>query len=309
MQYAVGLDIGGTKIKYALVDQEGNIVYESISPTQSGTGKERVLDNVRKAVKEVLDFAASGKMPVSGIGIGAPGIIDEGLVTGCIGNLPEMEGMPLGKLIEDFFRLPVVVENDANVMGLAEQRFGTARGMTDVIFLTIGTGIGGAMVLNGKLYAGYRNRGAEMGHVFVKFQGRVCSCGARGCMEAEASVQALIEEYRNLLIQNKMNIPEDLDGKLIVAQYLKNQDAAIIAMNHHFEYLSYGIAGFINVFSPQKVVIGGGISEAGDFYIEKIREKSLARAMKETSQHVSVELAQLGNKAGFLGAAALVFDL
>lgn len=128
-------------------------------------------------------------------------------------------------------------------------------------------------------------------------------------MEAEASVQALIEEYKNLLIQNKMNIPEDLDGKLIVAQYLKNQDAAIIAMNHHFEYLSYGIAGFINVFSPQKVVIGGGISEAGDFYIEKIREKSLARAMKETSQHVSVELAQLGNKAGFLGAAALVFDL
>jgi glucokinase len=309
MLYAVGLDIGGTKIKYALVDQEGNILYESISPTESGTGKERVLNNVRKAVKEVLDFAASKKMSVKGIGIGAPGIIDEGLVTGCIGNLPDMEGMPLGKLIEDFFHMPVVVENDANVMGLAEQRFGAARGMTDVVFLTIGTGIGGAMVLNGKLYAGYRNRGAEIGHLFVKEDGRVCSCGARGCMEAEASVQALIEEYKTLLSQNKKDIPPQPDGKYIVAEYLKNEDEAETAMNHHFKYLSYGIAGLINVFSPQKVVIGGGISEAGDFYVNQIRERALARAMKETSQHTAIELAQLGNKAGFLGAAALVFDI
>jgi glucokinase len=304
MMNAIGIDIGGTNIKYALVTERGEILFESIRKTESDPVIFRVLDNIKKSIHEVIDFAGKTNLPIAGIGVGAPGIIDRGLVTACLGNLPELEGMPLGQLLYDHFSLPVKVDNDASLMGLAELRFGAAKGLTDVIFLTIGTGIGGAMVLNGSLYGGYQNRGGEFGHIHVASIGRICTCGAVGCMEAMASVTALIEEYKSLLPE----FIREPDGKEIVAQYHLNQEAALIAMNHHFDYLGTGIAGLINVFSPQKIIIGGGITEAGTFYTDQIRKNALGKAMKETSGQTRIEPAMLGNKAGFMGAAALIFD-
>ncbi|HMI64195.1 MAG TPA: ROK family protein, partial [Puia sp.] len=244
-----------------------------------------------------------------GIGIGVPAIIDEGLVTACTANLPEMEGMPLGSRLATQSGMRVSVGNDANLMGLAEWKFGAARNCTDAIFLTIGTGIGGAMLVNGKLYAGYRNRGAELGHIIVETDGRSCGCGGKGCLEAYASIKALIEDYKSNLPEqekDRLEMETVITGSLIISRYLESQPAAVLAMRHHFDYLTAGIAGLINIFSPQKLIIGGGISDAGDFYIQQIREQAMNRAMKETSLNTIVELAQLGNKAGFLGAAALV---
>jgi glucokinase len=304
MMNAIGIDIGGTNIKYALVSEQGEILFESIRKTESDPVVFRVLENIKKSIHEIIGFAEKNNLPIAGIGVGAPGIIDHGLVTACLGNLPELEGMPLGQLLNDHFSLPVKVDNDASLMGLAELRFGAAKGLTDVIFLTIGTGIGGAMVLNGSLYGGYQNRGGEFGHIHVASNGRKCTCGAVGCMEAMASVTALIEEYKSLLPE----FAREPDGKEIVAQYQLNQEAALIAMNRHFDYLGTGIAGLINVFSPQKIIIGGGITEAGSFYTDQIRKNSLGKAMKETSGQTTIEAAMLGNKAGFLGAAALIFN-
>ena len=315
MSYAIGIDLGGTYIKYGLADHSGNILFESIRPTNiPGSG---VYDNIRKSIEEVKAYAASGGLGVAGIGIGVPAIVDNGLVTGCFTNLPELEGMALGSRLQEETGIPVTVDNDANLMGLAEWKFGAARGAGDAIFLTIGTGIGGAMVVNGELYAGYRRRGAELGHIIVQAEGgNPCGCGGRGCLEAHASVKALIEDYRRCLTSTETPTPDttghnitdpDITGNLIVTQYLAAQPAAIEAMTRHFDWLSAGIAGLINIFSPQKVIIGGGISESGEFYIQKIREQTLTRVMKETSLNTSIEAARLGNKAGFLGAAALVF--
>jgi glucokinase len=309
MSYAIGIDLGGTFIKYGLVDRTGNILCESIRPTYPPAGFNGVIPGVIDNIIDIIDklnaYAAAHGFQPEGIGIGAPGIVDKGIVTACEANMPELDGMDLGNRIQRLVDMPVSVDNDANLMALAEWKLGAARGATDAIFLTIGTGIGGAMVVNDCLYAGYRNRGAELGHLVVAVDGAPCSCGGRGCLEAYASVRALVEDYRAAAGE-----PPDshITGSIIVSRYLGNQPAAMAAMHRHFDYLAAAIAGLINIFGPQKLVIGGGISEAGEAYIGPIRRRAMDRAMKETSCYTQIEGARLGNKAGFLGAAVLAFN-
>ena len=200
------------------------------------------------------------------------------------------------------------VENDANLLGLAEVRYGEGKNREDVVFLTIGTGVGGAMIVDGRLYGGHRNRGAELGHIIVEQNGEKCPCGAKGCLEAHASVLALIRDYKKNLPKRIFNNSKNIDGKYIVKKYLEKDPFAIKAMNKHFDYLASGIASYINIFSPQEVIIGGGLSDSGEFYIEKLKQKALKLAMKETSVFTEIKHASLGNKAGFMGASALVFD-
>jgi glucokinase len=172
-----------------------------------------------------------------------------------------------------------------------------------VIFLTVGTGIGGAIVADGKLYGGYKNRGTEMGHVTIDHKGIDCNCGGRGCLEAYASTNALIAQYAQRSGKNE----KDINGHYIVEKFLEGEAAAVECMQEHTDYLGHGIAGFINTFAPQKVVIGGGISEAGQFYIDMIKKSALGYAMPDCAANTDVVGATLGNQAGCLGAASLIF--
>ena len=314
MSYAIGIDLGGTQIKYGLVDDRGGIVAASMCATgsQRDGRPSRVMENLNMAVAAMLDVARAKGCVVEGIGVGAPGIIDGDLVLACGGNLPEMEGVALGPKMAETFGMRVMVNNDANCMGLAEAKWGTARALGDVVFLTVGTGVGGALILDGRLYGGYRNRGTELGHIHVARGERSCTCGAIGCLEAQASVTALVEDYKRLVDRGSTQDEgtgdtAGVDGKEIVRRYLARESAAVRALQLHFDYLASGVASLINIFAPQKLIIGGGISESGDFYISEIRERAMKLAMKETSEYTVIEAARLGNNAGFLGAAALVF--
>jgi glucokinase len=311
MSYAIGIDLGGTQIKYGLVDDSGEIVAASMRPT--GSRREgpssRVMENLEAAVEEMLGVAHSGGHGVEGIGIGAPGIIDGDIIIGCAGNLPEMEGIALGRLMAGRFGMPVIMNNDANCMGLAESRWGEAQSVGDVVFLTIGTGVGGALILDGRLYGGYRNRGGELGHIHVAGGERACTCGARGCLEAQASVTALVRDYCELAERESLgdkSLSSGIDGKEVIRRYLSGEPSAVAAMNMHFDYLASGVASLINIFAPQKLIIGGGISESGEFYITEVRHRAMALSMKETSEYTVIDAARLGNNAGFLGAAALI---
>ena len=308
MKNAIAIDIGGTNIKYALVEESGKILYESICPSTSSEA-DGAVGQLKKAVKEMLNYAAGNNLDVSGIGIGVPSVVDDGVVL-FANNLKEIDNKNLKKIIGEHFGIPVFVDNDANLMGLGESRYGNAKDSTDVVFLTIGTGIGGTLIINGQLWGGYRNRGTELGHSIICLDGKKCSCGALGCLEAYASVTALIEDYKEKLTENNIEVAPDtiINGKYIVTQYLKNEECAVEVMNNHFKYIAAGLVGIINFFAPQKVILGGGITESGDFYIENITRLTMPQAMNETSEFVSIEAASLGNKAGFLGAAALVFD-
>jgi glucokinase len=304
VKYAVGVDLGGAFVKFALVSELGDILHSDKLPLGRNANREVILSILHTAIHSTLKKARQMEKPVSGVGIGTPGIVYKGVVLGGADNLNGWKNIFLSSIFSKAFKLPVFVDNDANVMGLGEVAYGAARGNSDVVFITVGTGIGGAVVINGKLFGGHRNRGTELGHITINHDGIDCSCGGRGCLEAYASTVALIQQYA--LKTGKKE--SEIDGYYIVEKYLEGEEAAVECMNDHTRYLGHGIASLINVFAPQKVVVGGGISEAGSFYVDLIQKATFKYAMPDCAANTEVVAAMLGNQAGSLGAASLVFN-
>lgn len=302
-KYAIGIDLGGTFIKFALVSDAGETVFSNKLSIGSSSTRDDILDSIEKAIEMSMLFASGKQIPVSGIGIGSPGLCCDGVVVGGADNLNGWADVHLSEIYSGKFKLPVLIDNDANVMGLGEAVYGAAKDCTDVIFLTVGTGIGGAIVAEGKLYGGYKNRGTEMGHVTIDHKGIACNCGGRGCLEAYASTAALLRQYAEATGKDE----NDVDGFFLVQKFKDGEEAAVKCMQEHTDYLGHGIAGFINTFAPQKVVVGGGISESGQFYIDMIKKSALSYAMPDCAANTDVVAATLGNQAGCLGAASLIF--
>ncbi|MEI6676988.1 MAG: ROK family protein [Mariniphaga sp.] len=303
IRYAAGIDLGGTFVKLALVSEEGKISFQDKIEIGPKATRDDILKTLSLAIQKIIAHANLEGVKLAGIGIGSPGIIYDGVVIGGADNLNGWANVPLGTIFSKEFNLPVFADNDANVMGLGEVEFGAAKGCTDAIFLTVGTGIGGAIVMNGQLYGGYKNRGTEMGHVTIDHKGIACNCGGRGCLEAYASTNALIGQYSKQTGKNG----NEINGYYIVEKFLEGETAAVECMQEHTDYLGHAIAGFINTFAPQKVIIGGGISEAGQFYIDMIKASTFNYAMSDCAVHTDVIAATLGNNAGCMGAASLVF--
>lgn len=298
--YAVGIDVGGSSLKCGVVNEQGEILFSFLVSLKDAKTEQEIIKLIVKAITQCTEQL---NHPIVGVGIGFPGIIDNDVVIGGADNLPGFEQLPLGEILKNLTGHNIVIENDANFMGLGELIYGAAKDSTDAIFLTIGTGIGGAIMINTKLYGGYKNRGAELGHIVVQQNGMKCSCGGRGCLEAYGSVTALIDFYKS---QNHST--EEIDGELIIKKYLAGEELAIRSLERHFDYLAAGIISFANVFSPQKIIIGGGISEAGQFYIDELISRTQALAIPVALNHVQILAATLGNKAGLLGCCANVFQ-
>ena len=299
--FAIGIDIGGTSLKCGVVNQSGEILFSFLVPLKEAKTEEEITCLI---VIAILQCADQLNEPIVGVGIGFPGVIDNDTIIGAGDNLPNFEQLELGKTLEKLTGFNIVIDNDANLMGLGELIYGAAKDSTDAIFLTVGTGIGGAIMINKKLHGGYNNRGAELGHIVIQQNGLACSCGGRGCLEAYASVTALIDHYQSL---NKSS-SEEIDGRYIIEKYLSGEIHAIKTMERHFDYLAAGIASFVNIFSPQKVVIGGGISESGQFYIDELTRRTQSLAIPVSLANTTIVAANLGNKAGLLGACANAFQ-
>lgn len=297
MSYSIGIDLGGTTVKFALVSADGEIVVSDLLPSCATVSAEAVIGQLATAIKRMLAEARERHLTVAGVGIGTPGITDATgrIVIGGAENIAGWENLPLADRLEKIAGLPVRIDNDANLMGLGEQAYGAARGCSDALFITVGTGIGGAIIIDGKLFRGYAARGTELGHFPFMADGEPCACGAVGCWEHYASTTALVREYG-----------ENADGKTIVARYLQGEAKAKEMVERHCRYVGQGIAGLVNIFSPQKVVIGGGISEAGDFYLRLVQQYFNRYVMAPCAENTEICLARLGNKAGLLGAANLV---
>lgn len=308
MEYAIGIDLGGTSIKYALVDEAGNSFFEGKLPSLASVSAEEVMTRLVKAAAIVKGEAEKRNLSIRGIGLGTPGIVDETgrIVLGGAENIVGWENINVASVLEASLKLPVVIGNDANLMGLGETRFGAGRGCSDVVFLTVGTGIGGAVIINGKLFGGYANRGTELGHVPLIATGERCACGAVGCLEHYASTAALVRRFSTLARELGLKFDAEIDGELIVRLYHEAFPLAVDCMNEHFYYLGRGVAGFINIFSPQRVVIGGGVADAGSFYVEKIKEVAGRHVIMDCALNTQIVAAELGNRAGLIGAASLI---
>lgn len=297
----IGVDLGGTDIKAALVSPQGEILFHSVTPTPATQGAQAVVEALRVIIETCLYQAVDMNLKVHAAGIGTPGIVspDGCTVLGAAENITGWENINVASPLEFATALKVRLTNDANAMALGEWKYGAARGHNDVLFVTVGTGIGGAALINGKPWRGYQGRGMEIGHIAIDCNGEKCACGSNGCLEHLASTAALVRYYEKITRRIA-------DGKLIVEAYKKGEPEAQEAMQRHWNYLGAGIASLINVFAPQLVVVGGGITQAGEFYMKNLREAVMQRVIADCAANTAIVAATLGNNAGALGASTIV---
>ena len=307
--HAIGIDIGGTKIAGALVDPDGAIIRESRIPTPA-TDSEAIVNAVIELISEL-----SEGVEVVGAGVAAAGFIDADRAVMLHSPNLSWRNEPLKEKLQARTSIPIFLENDANAAGWAEYRFGAGRGVKHMVMLTIGTGVGGAIVTDGNLLRGGFGIAAELGHFRLVPDGRPCGCGQRGCVEQYGSGTALLRSARELVASGDSagaRLAEieaeagELTGTQVYQAITERDPGAIRLLNELGDYLGQTIASFAAVLDPSLVVIGGGVSAAGDLLIEPIRE-SFARNLPATHNrpHLRIEVAQLVNDAGVVGAADL----
>ena len=310
--YIIGIDIGGSYIKSGIVKYDGEIVASMKIPTPMSVGVGS-MENVFKTIAARLtEQAGITKENIIGVGVGSAGAVDSSLGEVCFAANLTMERFPLASVAEEALGLPVKVANDANCACLGEWKFGSGKNFSDMILVTLGTGVGGGIIVDNKLLTGNRGAGGEIGHMLLCKGGRQCSCGRKGCFEAYVSGGALVSQtieamqkdrktkLWKIMDESKMITPkltfdmsrEDKLAKKIVGDYIVN--------------LAEGLVDLGNIFRPQAIIIGGGLSAQGDYLIAPVREYVNGHLFaKDTTPQVEILQAKLGNNAGVIGAASL----
>ncbi len=314
MEKAVGIDLGGTFIKAGLTARDGNIIKKESFPTLAEKGSR---DVVLKQLEKAIDFALDGTGgKVKGIGIGTPGVVDDRGYVFDSPNLPGWENLPLKDIFAEKYSLPVVVENDVNTIAWGEYLYGAGRGSNTMICVTLGTGVGGGVVSNGKLLRGMKYSAVEIGHMTIDHRGPQCKCGNFGCIErfvgkdyiVERAIRA-IRDGRDTLIKTLAGgMMENITPRMIKEAYaLGDQVAGEILLDVGL-CLGALFTSLVNLLNPEIIVIGGGVSQGADLVFETIRKTISERAMKKLAENVRVLPAGLGNEAGIVAAGALVFQ-
>jgi glucokinase len=305
---AIGVDVGGTKIAAGVVTPQGRILDEIRYPTPHSP--ETLIENIAKAIKEVREGHEVG-----GVCLAVPGLIlaSENKVI-FSANLHAIEGIPLKDEIEPRIGLPLTIENDGNAAAWGEFRFGAGSEADHLVFLTLGTGIGGGVITHGVLMRGAQGSGGELGHVTIQATGPRCACGNHGCLEALASGSAIARRARELAIEN----PDSALGRLATRRQILGEDVTNLAregdevalslLDETGRWLGVGLAAFVNIFNPEVVALGGGAMEAGELILEAARREVVLRARPPSRDRAEIQVATLGPKSGVLGAAALARD-
>jgi glucokinase len=306
----IGIDLGGTFIKYALGREDGEILAEGKKKTSAEAPNDIILNDIASAISDMKQNAINKGLKPVVVGIGTPGAVDvdQGYLMGGTPNFKYWSNVSIAAEIFKKVKLKTFVDNDANLMALAEAKYGAGSGYANLICLTIGTGIGGGIIIDKDVYRGSHFAGAELGHMSIKHDGASCPCGGRGCLERYASATAICEYYVNLSLQagNSVN-KKDITVKQIFELFKSGDPIAEATIEKATYYLGKGIASLINIFNPDRIIIGGGVSGAGKIYIKMIEQVAFQYAMPNGTKHLKILRAKLGNKAGYLGALALAF--
>ena len=307
-KYVFGVDIGGTSVKLGLFDVEGNVLDKWEIPTRTENGGEKILPDIADSIREKMKQI--DKEFVAGVGVGAPGPVDgKGIVHRAV-NLG-WGTFSIKDTLEDLLNMPVMAGNDANVAALGEMWMGGGQGYRDLVVVTLGTGVGGGIIIDGKMLTGATGAGGEIGHIHVNDEEEeICGCGNKGCLEQYSSATGITR------LANQLLASSDKDSVLrggevsakTVFDAVKERDPLAVEVAEKFgKYLGDGLASIACVVNPEAIVIGGGVSKAGEILIDFIRphyEKNVFHG----SRQVKFSLATLGNDAGIYGAAKLVLD-
>lgn len=311
--YVCGVDLGGTKINTGIVDEEGRIVQSIKLPTMEEQGPEAVVERIKESIKIVLDKAGISPGELKGIGICSPGAIDadRGVVVKSP-NLTGWENVPVVEMLKEDYATEIKINNDANAAALGEYQFGSGRGTKNFVYITLSTGIGGGIIIDGSLYGGANLNAAEIGHTMINFDGPKCNCGSYGCFEAYASGTAIGRIAREEIKKGRSTIISRIAGnEAVKAEHVfdaakKGDSLAIEIIDKEAFYLGIGLANVINFINPERIAIGGGVSNQWDMFYDKMVETAKLRAFGPSFEVCSIVRAELGGDIGLLGAAALV---
>jgi glucokinase len=301
-KFLIGIDLGGTNLKIALLDSKYRIRLKEILSTKSFIKRESLIRAIVDSVNKIIQDGGLKKSDISGVGLGLPGPIDvrQGLVH-FFPNIPGWKEVRLKNILQAKLRLPVYMDNDANLMALAEYRLGAARGSRNAVCLTLGTGVGGGIIIGGQLYRGSSFSAGEIGHIPLNENGPRCNCGAVACLESYIGNKKILREARRVFRRN-ISLEE-------LSRLAKKADARAIKIWDGVGLrLGIALTGVVNLLAPDVVVIGGGVANAGRRLFDRVEEVISRRAMRVQAQGVKVLKARLASDAGMIGAALLVAE-
>lgn len=297
----LSIDIGGTAVKMGLVDESGAIHARHEASVCYDNYETPILTTVIREAKVLL---ARENAKVSGIGVSATGQVDDhiGAVIGTNGKIPHYEGAQIKKEMEAEFGVPVYCLNDANAAALGECFIGRGKGFDNVLMITLGTGVGGGIVIGGKIFGGTRGIAGELGHFTLYQNGIPCPCGKVGCYESYAATTALVRRAKEATGEAELN------GRIIFERAQAGDETMLAVLDSWIDDIASGITGLVHIFNPQLVLIGGGVSAQEELLIRPLREKVLATLMPRFAEGLLVESATLANDAGLIGAAKFFMD-
>ena len=312
MKYSIGVDLGGTNIKAGLVDENGKIIFKTSVPTETNLGYKHVINQIKKATSIVL----SENSNVTGIGIGAPGIVsvEKGTVKSPP-NIPGWKKVNLAKILFDEFGRKVFVENDANAAAIGESIFGVGKSIDTFIMVTLGTGVGGGIIYNGKLFRGETGGAGEIGHLTINYKGRKCNCGSWGCIETYVGNQKITEKVRREIKKYPDSKVHKLAGenlstlspKTLYEAAKEGDDYALKAISEVAVMLGAAFASAVNLLDISTIVLGGGVSGFGNYLLVPLKATLKERVLAPNRPRVKVRLSKLKNDAGIKGASSLAF--
>jgi glucokinase len=315
-QWIVGVDLGGTTTKIAFITLDGEIKTKWEIPTDNSEEGINITANIAKAIEDKLVELGKDRSELLGIGMGAPGPVDYelGIIRNAV-NLGWKDNFPLQAQLEAATSLPAMIENDANCAALGEMWMGAGKGTKDLVFVTLGTGVGGGVIANGNIVRGVNGAGGEIGHItVVPNGGSRCNCGRYGCLETVTSATGIVRLAKELL--STANVQGELADKFVQNGNITAKEVFDAARNGDESagqivdkvafYLGLALGGIANTLNPEKIVLGGGVSKAGDFLLDVVKKKFDEFAFSSVKESTGITLATLGNDAGVFGAAWLI---
>lgn len=312
-----GVDVGGTAIKVALFDKSGSMLLKTQEPTPVAGGVDAIIEKIDQVVQQLISQLNTSDAQLLGIGIGVPGFVDNktGIVFEAV-NLHWKTHVPLREKLEQLAHVPVYVGNDANNAALGEMWQGAGKGATDLVAITLGTGVGGGVIVEGRVIQGVTGAGGEIGHITVEpTGGPACNCGKSGCLETYASATAIIREgsraakdHTSPFLAERLSQKGSVNAKDVFDAALAGDESALAIIDQAAHYLGIGLSHLANILNPAKIVIGGGVSAAGDFLFDRIRSSFKQFALPITYDACEILPATTGNDAGVIGAAWLVYS-
>lgn len=304
MALYIGIDVGGTAIKGVLIDGKGCLFGEDSVPTAGG---QEIVNGIVALCNRLMNLSGE---KVQGVGIGCAGVIDSAEGKVVLARNLSLEDFPMVKLLQEKIDVPVKITNDANAAALGEAKFGAGKNFKNSILVTLGTGVGGGIVIDGKLFEGNKSAGAEIGHMVIEHGGQLCSCGRRGCFEAYSSATALKKQTKRAMENDagsamwKSYTSETVTGKTAF-EYADCDPSAREVVEKYIEYLACGLINLANVFRPEVIMLGGGVSKEKERLTVPLQKIIDRETFASSYAPVKVTVAALGSNAGAYGAAAL----